>query len=848
MSPFFTNVSLTTKLSLLVTVTVLAVLGILAVYFDDFLKTSFVERADKQMQHGYERLAATLRDMEDGLRAGIALIEDDQEAIASIEQVNRYRDADDYQRYSIDDAKKAIANGLLDRVKRSLNNDIAVYDQSGDLIALATKQTGRYRLYFVSSAGGERRLYQRFDQQRDFVPARSPLPPAISTISTRNSGPVVSDDGVTRYRRLDDKLVIKVQQGLTEPRQGRVIARVEMANLLDQDYFDELSKDLGIAIRMSFDPVYAPAAQSFKAGWGVPTVELRPTEAAYEAVMRLPVGQDWAYLVARLNKAELTTVLNQNRRHFLLLLVLVAAATLLLMRYLIHRGLTRPLDALMGQIRRIEQRDYRSVQTLTTGDELEAISSGVNELAKAVQEREYSLERSRQELLHLSNHDTLTNLPNRRFFGERLNHALELAKRRNERLAVFFFDLDHFKLVNDTLGHDVGDELLIEVAKRLSGRVRKVDTLARIGGDEFTILFENPRQLSDLEAIVSKFLAAFRQPFHCRGHSISSTVSIGISVYPNDGEDSVTLVKHADLAMYKSKDNGRNSYSFFSKELSDAIGQRASMSHALKEAIKDGNQFELYYQPKVPLQGSKGLAVEALIRWHRPGYGLVEPGRFISLAEETGLIVPIGDWVLHQGCSDFVRLRREGVPLSHISINVSNVQMRHDDMIPAVRRAIDQSGIGNGELELEITESYIATDVEDALNALRDLRAMEVKLAVDDFGTGYSSMSYLQQLPVTRVKIDKSFVEGLPRNRDSVAITRAIIGLAKSFNLQVTAEGVEYQEQTGFLQTEGCDEAQGYYYAKPLPMDQLAGFFATHIETAEVVPFDSARDSGESAP
>jgi diguanylate cyclase (GGDEF)-like protein len=479
---------------------------------------------------------------------------------------------------------------------------------------------------------------------------------------------------------------------------------------------------------------------------------------------------------------------------------------------------------LMAQIHKIEHQDYSASPPVATGDELETISSSINRLASIVQERETSLETSRNEQEFLSNHDALTNLPNRRLFAQRLQHALALAQRNQSQLALIFIDLDQFKVINDTLGHDVGDELLKQVSGRLLRSLRATDTLARIGGDEFNILIEDIHDLLELEFIVEKCIALFAESFTCFGHKIKSTTSMGIAIYPKDGEDSVTLTKHADLAMYKAKANGRDNYSFFSDELSAQVHERADMTHALRDAFETGDQFELYYQPKIDAATRKIFAIEALIRWHSPRYGFISPIHFVPLAEETGLIIPLGGWVLQRGCADFARLQKAGIELDHVSINVSNVQLRHHSLLQTLRDTLATSGVAAAQVELEITESYIATNIEHAISTLQEFRAMGLRLAIDDFGTGYSSMSYLQKLPVTRLKIDKSFIDGLPHDKNSVSIVNAITSLAKHFDLAVTAEGVEHEDQFHFLAQARCNEVQGYLFAKPLPFDALVEY------------------------
>jgi diguanylate cyclase (GGDEF)-like protein len=516
---------------------------------------------------------------------------------------------------------------------------------------------------------------------------------------------------------------------------------------------------------------------------------------------------------------------NTHRSRFLMMLALVAICALLMMRRVMLQSLALPLHKLMSQIRRVEQGDYANTPLVSSGDELQEISRSVNHLASAVQEREASLERARKEEEYRSNHDSLTGLNNRRFFTQRLDHALNLAHRQKSQLAVLFLDLDQFKLVNDTLGHGVGDDLLVQVGQRLKIGARSTDTLARIGGDEFNVLLENVSDAVGVEVSVAKYLNLFREPFRCGDHQISITVSIGVVLYPKDGEDSMVLLKNADLAVYKAKESGRDRYSYYSEDLSKRARLRADMIHALHEAIDAGDQFMLYYQPKVSSSTGLMVAAEALLRWKSPVFGNVAPLEFIPLAEETGQILAIGDWVITQGCRDLAALQEAGIRLSHLSMNVSNIQLRNHKLIDSLLSAVKLNGLRPSQIELEITESYIASDTAQAIRSLHELRALGFQLAIDDFGTGYSSMSYLKKLPFTRLKIDKSFVDGLPNDKDSVSITLAIMGLAKTFGLALTAEGVEREDQLGFLQREHCDEIQGYYFAKPMPLHDLQDYY-----------------------
>lgn len=836
--------SLMVKLSVLVTFAVLIVLATLGFYFDGFLQQRFFEDTEQRMLRGYQRLAYNLKNTERALLDGIAFIKDDEKAIASIELINNYQDKNNYNTFLIDEEKKSLASELLSRVKLSFNSDIALYDQNEELIAYVRQENGKYRLSYLSFEGGTARIYSRYEHHSEYQPAE-PLPPD-GNITLRHKSYYTPGQlqrgSVITYHRIGDEVVIKSHQSIFDEATGHVIGHIELSNILGRSYFEQLSRDIGIEIVASFDPAHEKTAVELNDRWEIPPLQISQTAQEYMGALKKKLASGEVYFVARLDKVSLHTVLNENRIQFLLLLALVASATLLLMRYVIHRSLERPLAVLMAQIHKIERQDYSTSAPVSTRDELQDISLSVNQLAQAVQEREALLEQSRSEQEYLSNHDALTGLPNRRFFAQRLQQALEDARKAGRRIALLFLDLDQFKLVNDTLGHDVGDALLVEVAKRLA-LGDETHTLARIGGDEFNILIERMDDDEHLKTVAEGYLALFQAPFVCNGMDLSISASIGVAIHPEDGQDSVTLVKHADLAMYKAKDKGRNNYSFYSGDLAEHTRQRAEMIQALKAAIEAGDQFELHYQPKIAVATGLIDGIEALIRWHSPIYGNVSPMRFIPLAEETGLIVPIGQWVLEQGCRDFMRLGQDGFALDHVSINLSNVQLRNDDMMAALRHVVDVSGIDPARLELEITESYIASDVNHAVQLLQSFRDMGIGLAIDDFGTGYSSMSYLKKLPVTRVKIDKSFIDGLPDNKDSIMLTRTVVALAKNFGLAITAEGVEQEEQLQFLIREQCDQIQGYYYAKPMRYEELLEYCRAALSgKANVIHLPAAKD------
>lgn len=431
-----------------------------------------------------------------------------------------------------------------------------------------------------------------------------------------------------------------------------------------------------------------------------------------------------------------------------------------------------------------------------------------------------NIKRSQMQLDHMAHHDPLTDLPNRTLLDDRLSQAINRARRHEERIGVLFIDLDRFKNVNDTLGHPTGDILLQDVAKRLQNLLREEDTVARLGGDEFILLIEDLEKTEVAEAIATKVIDALSRPFTIRSHELFIGASIGISIFPDNGNDAETLIKYADAAMYRAKEQGRNTYQFYTQELTQSAMERLELESALRRALAR-NEMELYYQPQVNLTSGAIIGAEALLRWHHPELGMVPPDKFIPLAEESGLITEIGDWVLANACRQAAEWSAHYKIFKRIAVNLSGVQVQRGDIADKVRRTLDQSGLLPHMLELEITESVLMQHPDIAARNLNGLREIGVELAIDDFGTGYSSLSYLKRFPLQILKIDRSFVMDVPNDANDTAITRAVIALGKSLQLKLIAEGVETEEQEHFLTREGCDIGQGYYYSRPLPVAEF---------------------------
>ena len=427
---------------------------------------------------------------------------------------------------------------------------------------------------------------------------------------------------------------------------------------------------------------------------------------------------------------------------------------------------------------------------------------------------------------HQANYDTLTGLANRSLLQDRLEQALLTATSFGTRIAVAFVDLDRFKFINDSLGHHVGDELLKEVAARLQSCVRECDTVARLGGDEFVLLIHGHSGSESVRQIMECMLAAVAQPWTIAQGEFNVSCSIGVALHPEDGEEARTLLKHADSAMYRAKDSGRNNFQFFTRELNTLMTERLEMESHLRRAL-DRQQFVLCYQPRVELDGGRIVAAEALLRWRIPHRGTITPQRFIALAEETGLIVPIGKWVLRTACAQNKAWQDEGLPPIVVSVNVSARQFRQENIVATVAEVLRDTGLEARYLELELTESMVMHDAPQLVAMLDELKQLGVQIAVDDFGTGYSSLSYLKRFPVDRLKIDRSFVEHIASDPDDATIVRTIIALGHNLGLKVVAEGVESDEQLRFLRSNRCDEAQGFLISRPVSHRLLRRKFTT---------------------
>jgi diguanylate cyclase (GGDEF)-like protein len=486
---------------------------------------------------------------------------------------------------------------------------------------------------------------------------------------------------------------------------------------------------------------------------------------------------------------------------------------------LIDQHLKGDTEYYQAQFRLLNDYEHRWEWVLMKGRIVERDQEGLPTMLAGTLKNIDDLKQTEERLRYLANFDQLTELPNRSLFLQQMTHAIQTAKRFNEKVALLFFDLNGFKLINDSLGHAIGDLLLKAVAQRLKLILRECDHVARLGGDEFTIIIERIHNRDDVIPTLDRITRELKQPFDLGTQTVLTNASIGVALYPDHGKTADTLLKHADIAMYEAKRNDHKNFCFFEEEMNAQLVRRLDIEKQLEQAITN-DEFVAFYQPRVNVANNKVRGYEALIRWQHPEKGLVSPAEFIPVAEDSGQIIYLGSWILFEACKQCTRWHQQGHKIS-VSVNISALQFKQSDLIQIVQQALASSKLKPEYLELEITEGTLIYNLDHTRRVLYDLKQLGVVIALDDFGTGYSSLSYLQQLPIDVLKIDRSFIVQLTQSKKSARLCQAIINMAHSLDLQVVAEGIEDHQQLAMLAEMGCEEYQGYLFGKPLPASEL---------------------------
>lgn len=821
------KLNITNKLAAITVIGIVAFAICLGIYFDSYLKDTYYKEAKKKIEYGFSRMILEVQKIESNLKSGISFVQNDEAFIASIDLVNSYQDKNNYNEVLLDEEKKLIASKLLDKVKLSLNDDISLYDKNDELIASVKKEKNEYILSFLSYKNGETFIFTKKENEYEYTKkefSESLQKEFIHTKATLIEKNNLPFSAIT-YLSLNDDIYIKSHLNIKDLNTQKNLAHIEMAKKLDKNFFDSLAHDINVSIainsKINENKSNTKLLSDIKL---LEDLHINQTAEYYHSMSLINTTNKVVGVELFLDKEMLLNALNEIRTQIFFMIIIILFFMLVILRFFFYKLLAKPFNTLMNQIQKIEKGDYSNSEVLHSGDELEVISQNVNNLALALESRENELQATYDNLLYFSNRDSLTMLANRRYFISELELAIKTAQKNNQKIALLFIDLDYFKDINDTLGHNVGDKLLQAVSNKLLEIVGDSGLVGRFGGDEFVVLINNIESEKSIKRMSVKILESLQEKFEITDLILKISASIGISIFPDDANSATELIKQSDLAMYQSKTSGKNTYSFFTKELSNSLEEKTKIINALKEALENKNEFQLLYQPKISTNNGKMISIESLIRWNSKTLGFVYPSKFISIAEETNMIISLGEWILRKACSDFQKLLELGLDLKHISINVSSIQLQDEKFFIMLNKILKETNINPKKIELEITESFIATDSKNTLEILNKIRQKGIALAIDDFGTGYSSMSYLKKLPINRLKIDKSFVDELPFSQESVAIAKAIISLAKTFDLQITAEGVETKEQLDFLIDEKCDEIQGYYYSKPITFEEIKLF------------------------
>lgn len=721
------NFSIINKLTIIVISTIFSLTLSLGIYFDNYLKDAYFKEAKKKIELFFATLVNNAIKTEENLKSGISFVESDENFLASIDLINSYQNKKSYNSILLDEEKKILALKLLDKVKLSFNDGMVVYDKNQELIAYIIKENNKYTLNFVSFEEEQPFIYSKDEFGNEYIKKElknSLIPYLHSNLSKSNL--INNFKLITYHTNYKDNLIIKSHLNLTDNK-NESIAYIEMFKELDKEFFlpNTQEKEINIEIKNLQDNKNKQFTNLSDINL-LQNIKIEQDEKFYFSKIWIIASGKEICIEAKLQKDFLISALNKIRIEMFLIIISLTVIMLMILKLLFNNLLVRPLEFLMKQISKIEKQDYSHIEILHSKDELGVISQNINNLAVALDFREKELEATYNNLLYDSMHDPLTGLFNRKYFIDEVEKSILRAKKNSSKFALLFIDLDYFKNINDTLGHDIGDMLLKLVAQKLIDISEKYGIVSRFGGDEFIILIEKFDTEEFIDEFATKLICILQEKFQVLDYQLKISASIGISIFPKDGVTNKELIRQADLAMYYAKENGKNNFCFFSKELFNNIEEKTHIINALKDAIEDFSEFSLVYQPKYCSKSNKIVSIESLIRWNSKSLGYVYPLKFIKIAEETNMIIPIGNWVFKQACKDFQELIKENYYLEHISINASTIQLHDKKFFANLNEIISQAHINPEMIEIEITESFIVSDSKLVLEVLNKIKKMGI--------------------------------------------------------------------------------------------------------------------------
>lgn len=840
--------SLHTRLFLLLLVTVLVPLAVVGVLIDRYLHEVHEDFGRQATRDALHEFTFNLNTQAEELSAVASRLARMEPVVASLNLLSRYQDPDEPRSLIFNPEKKKLVRQLQEVVQTTAATTACVRRADGQLVAVAfpPREGQGLNLVIVTREGGERRVLLRHPggEWHEWDGATLPFENRVQPGEHTTFEPT--------YRIREGTLVQSVRRPVTLTQggsgEGEQVGVLRLGVAMDEAAIARMAAapDLDFALfahsgRLILGPADAP--DPVAAGRGPPLLIGGEADAAhmgenYLVRSRTLIDEagEAVHLSALYNRSllgqEVATARGVVGGALALAVLLVVPVSLGFFR----GGFASPLRQVMAGVSafRRGEYDYRIPELGT--HETDQLGRAMNQMAEEVSRRERALKETEERLAYVAHHDPLTDLPNRLQLQERLRRVLRDEAGERQPAAVLFLDLDRFKTINDSLGHPIGDELLQAVALRLQGALPEDATLARVGGDEFTVVLPEVADRQAAERVARRLLARLSDgPFPVQGYDLGVDASIGISLYPDDGTDTATLVRNADSAMFQAKAAGPNQVRFYTRALTEAVDHKRRLEMDLRQAVEQG-QLYVVYQPQVDLESGEPAGMEALVRWQHPELGPISPGEFIPVAEETHLILQVGDWVLREACRGFQAMRREGVTWGRLAVNISAIQVHHGDLVQRVQAVLEESGLPPECLELEVTEAVFAGD--GALQTFYSLRDLGVHLAVDDFGTGFSSLAYLKHLPVQRLKIDQSFVRDMLEDSADRAIVRSVVTLGQSLSLSVIAEGVEIRAIETALLEEGCREGQGFYYARPMPQAELGRWIAERRRPGRDEPAD----------